>query len=225
MAQHDYVIDNQSSPLARADINNALQAIVTQNSGATAPATTYANMFWYDTATNQVKKRNEANSAWIVLGTIDESTSKFTPNSALTTSGIDPATLVTASEGIASNNNDTTLPTSAAVVSYVPVALNASGSAPIYACRAWVNFNGTNPPSVRGSGNVSSVTYNATGDYTILFSTNMPDANYALSGSVTGSFAGVSLSTINVQNFGVNIFTSNTTGGFNPNQVHVAIFR
>ena len=79
MSQHDYVIDNQSAPSARADINSALAAIVTQNSGATAPATTYADMFWYDTANNQLKKRNEANSAWITLGTIDESTGSFTP--------------------------------------------------------------------------------------------------------------------------------------------------
>jgi hypothetical protein len=125
MAQHDYVIDNQSAPSARADINSALSAIVTQNSGASAPATTYADMFWYDTTNNQLKKRNEANSAWIVLGTIDESTNKFTPNSALTTAGIDPATLVVAAEGIASNNNDTTLPTSAAVKAYTDTAIAA----------------------------------------------------------------------------------------------------
>lgn len=118
MAQHDYVIDNQSAPSARSDLNGALQAIVTQNSGASAPTTTYSDMFWYDTANNQIKKRNEANSAWITLGTIDEATGKFTPNSALTTTGIDPATLVVAAEGIASNNNDTTIPTCAAVKAY-----------------------------------------------------------------------------------------------------------
>lgn len=118
MAQHDYIIDNQSAPASRADLNSALSAIVTQNAGASAPATTYADMFWYDTSTNQLNKRNEANSAWITLGTINESTSKFTPNSALTTAGIDPATLVVASEGIASNNNDTTIPTCAAVKAY-----------------------------------------------------------------------------------------------------------
>ena len=123
MAQHDYVIDNQSAPSARSDLNGALQAIVTQNSGASAPTTTYPDMFWYDTANNQIKKRNEANSAWITLGTIDEATGKFTPNSALTTTGIDPATLVVAAEGIASNNNDTTIPTSAAVKSYTDTAV------------------------------------------------------------------------------------------------------
>lgn len=79
MPTHDYVIDNQSAPSLRADLNNVLQAIVSQNSSAAAPPTTYANMFWYDTATNELKKRNEANSAWVVLGTIDETLGTFTP--------------------------------------------------------------------------------------------------------------------------------------------------
>lgn len=64
-----------------------------------------------------------------------------------------------------------------------------------YKCRAWVNFNGTlsTPITPRGSGNVSSVTKNATGDYTINFTTAMPDANYCISGfadrgSGSGSF-------------------------------------
>jgi len=59
--------------------------------------------------------------------------------------------------------------------------LNATGSAPIYACRAWCNFDGTTGPgTIRGSGNVSSVTRNGTGDYTINFTTAMPDANYGV---------------------------------------------
>ena len=115
MSQHDYVIDNQSAPAARADINAVLQAIATTNSGATAPVTTYANQLWYDTAANQLKKRNEADSAWIILGTIDDAGGTFTPNSLLTTAGIAPATLVTNAEGIAANYNNTTIPTSAAV--------------------------------------------------------------------------------------------------------------
>jgi hypothetical protein len=61
-------------------------------------------------------------------------------------------------------------------------ALNASGSAPLYACRAWVNFNGTTSPgTIRASGNVSSVTKNGTGDYTVNFTTAMSDANYSTS--------------------------------------------
>jgi hypothetical protein len=66
----------------------------------------------------------------------------------------------------------------------VKTATNATGSAPIYACRAWVNFNGTNTVAIRASGNVSSITDNGTGNYTVNFTTAMPDANYTYS---TGS--------------------------------------
>ena len=58
---------------------------------------------------------------------------------------------------------------------------NASGSAPVYACRAWVNFNGTGTVAINASGNVSSITDNGTGDYSVNFTTAMPDANYATS--------------------------------------------
>ena len=59
-------------------------------------------------------------------------------------------------------------------------ALNAGGSAPIYACRAWVNFNGTGTPSIRASGNVSSITRITTGQYTVNFATAMPNVDYAM---------------------------------------------
>lgn len=70
-----------------------------------------------------------------------------------------------------------------------------TGSAPIYGCRAWVNFDGSRNEAdtgastnganvkVRASGNVTSVLKNATGDYTITFTTAMPDANYAITAS------------------------------------------
>jgi len=54
-----------------------------------------------------------------------------------------------------------------------------SGSAPIYAARAWVNFNGTGTVAIRASGNVSSITDNGTGDYTVNFTTAMSDINYS----------------------------------------------
>jgi hypothetical protein len=57
---------------------------------------------------------------------------------------------------------------------------NASGSAPVYACRAWVNFDGVGGASIRASGNVSSVARNGTGDYTVNFTTAMPDANFSI---------------------------------------------
>ena len=49
-----------------------------------------------------------------------------------------------------------------------------------FGCRAWVNFNGTGTVAIRASGNVSSITDNGTGDYTINFTNAMPDANYAV---------------------------------------------
>lgn len=55
-----------------------------------------------------------------------------------------------------------------------------SGSAPIYGARAWVNFNGTSTVAIRSSGNVSSITDNGTGAYTVNFTTAMPDADYAV---------------------------------------------
>jgi hypothetical protein len=55
-----------------------------------------------------------------------------------------------------------------------------SGTAPLYAARAWVNFNGTGTPAIRASGNVTSITDNNVGDYTINFTTAMPDANYSV---------------------------------------------
>lgn len=57
------------------------------------------------------------------------------------------------------------------------------GSAPSYTCRAWVNFNGTGTVAIRASGNVSSITDNGTGDYTVNFTTAMPDSDYSIGGS------------------------------------------
>ena len=77
MSQHDYDIANQTASATRSDLNLSLKALASQSSGATAPSTTYANMPWYDTATNLLKMRNEANDAWITLGTLDQSGNTF----------------------------------------------------------------------------------------------------------------------------------------------------
>lgn len=63
----------------------------------------------------------------------------------------------------------------------VKTALNATGNAPIYACRAWVNFNGIGTVAIRASGNVSSIIDNGIGDYTVNFTTAMSDINYSCS--------------------------------------------
>ncbi len=71
MAQHDYVIANGTGAAVRSDLNNALAAIVSQNSGATEPTTTYAYQWWADTTTGLLKLRNAANNAWITLRELD----------------------------------------------------------------------------------------------------------------------------------------------------------
>ena len=73
MAQHDYVIDNQAFPATRADINSVLQAIVSNNSGSSAPSTTFANQIWYDSSANILYIRNEDNDANIPLLQLDQS--------------------------------------------------------------------------------------------------------------------------------------------------------
>jgi hypothetical protein len=54
------------------------------------------------------------------------------------------------------------------------------GTAPGYMARAWVNFNGTGTVAIRASGNVTSITDNGTGDYTVNFTVAMSDANYSV---------------------------------------------
>jgi hypothetical protein len=80
MSQNDLVIANQTFPATRADINSALQAIGSLNSGSTAPTTTYANMLWYDTGTNTLKMRSEADDAWFSVGDVDSGAGTFTPS-------------------------------------------------------------------------------------------------------------------------------------------------
>jgi hypothetical protein len=70
--QGDQNIANQAGAAFRSDLNSELQALVTLSSGATAPATTYARQLWADTTTNTLKRRNAANSAWLVIRSLDE---------------------------------------------------------------------------------------------------------------------------------------------------------
>jgi hypothetical protein len=108
-------------------------------------------------------------------------------------------------------------------------ALNATGSAPVYACRAWVNFNGTGTVAILASGNVSSITDNGTGDYTVNFTTALQDANYAVNGSAdyTGSATNPVFTYNTVSSGAVRLQTKNSTTGNavdNP-AVSVTIFR
>ena len=104
-----------------------------------------------------------------------------------------------------------------------------SGSAPIYAARAWVNFNGTSTVAIRASGNVSSITDNGTGDYTVNFTTAMPDANYSIAS--IGNRSQAYLTALNdtaaaPTSSAVRIATVTVALSFaDPPYVYVAIFR
>jgi len=71
MSQHDLDVANAPGATVRGDINSALQALASLSSGANAPTTTYANMFWVDTTNGVIKRRNNANTAWIIFGSLD----------------------------------------------------------------------------------------------------------------------------------------------------------
>jgi len=76
MSTHDYVIDNQTTPSFRSDLNNALAAIASNNSSASAPTTTYANMWWMDTANNYLKIRDKNDANWIIVAEMDVTNSR-----------------------------------------------------------------------------------------------------------------------------------------------------
>jgi hypothetical protein len=104
------------------------------------------------------------------------------------------------------------------------------GSAAVaYGCRAWVNFNGTGTVAIRASGNVSSITDNGTGDYTVNFTTAMPDANYAVSSvaqettATGGTNRFVSIDTVATGN--VRVYVSYTGTLFDADGVFVSVFR
>jgi len=71
MATHDYVIANGTGSAVRSDLNNALAAIVSNNSSSSEPATKYAYQWWADTTTGQLKLRNSANNAWVTIFELD----------------------------------------------------------------------------------------------------------------------------------------------------------
>lgn len=70
-----------------------------------------------------------------------------------------------------------------------------TGTAPVFGIRAWVNFNGTGTVAINGSGNVSSITDNGVGDYTVNFTTGLPSASYALTG-MSGILSGTGGSSV-----------------------------
>jgi len=105
----------------------------------------------------------------------------------------------------------------------------ASGSAPSYSARAWVNFNGTGTVAINGNGNVSSITDNGTGDYTVNFTTAMSDTNYSVvatkQNTATNVSSGIAEITANRTTSSVRITTFENANSTDSNNVSVAVFR
>jgi len=218
MAQHDYNIGDQNGFDFLVDLNNALSAIATNNAGSSDPNTTFAHMLWFDTNNDLMKVRNEANSEWVIVAKKDGSGwTPYRQGTALGTASVQPdwryahrsnnlsdlgsAATARANLGVAApvfltqtqveDANDTAFGqvSGQLLAQAVRDNLNVTDPAPLYACRAWVNFNGTGTVTIRASGNVSSITDNGTGDYSVNFTTSMEAGNYATTANWTNGLS------------------------------------
>jgi hypothetical protein len=100
--------------------------------------------------------------------------------------------------------------------------------------KAWVNFNGTGTVAIRAAFNVSSITDNGTGDYTVNFTTALADTNYVFSGTAGGTTSGATSGNVVAHSLSSNFLTSscriysvvgNTSTAFDPNMYSAAFFR
>lgn len=114
-AQHDYTIDDGPGLVVLGDMNDAYEAAATNNSGATAPAATYPNQWWFDTSTNLLKQRNNGNTEWVTVALKDGN--GWTPYRQGTALG-DVATLTKDTDGALTANSDTKVATQKATKTY-----------------------------------------------------------------------------------------------------------
>lgn len=102
-----------------------------------------------------------------------------------------------------------------------------------YGCRAWVNFNGTGTIAIRASGNVTSLTDNGTGDYTVNFTNAQPDVNFSVVASTglttlagaTGNGRGINVGSAATTSIRTSTFVTSTTTQTDFDYITLAIFR
>jgi hypothetical protein len=122
-----------------------------------------------------------------------------------------------------------TSPTLATPVINSATVATVSGTAPLYMCRAWVNFNGAGTPAIRGSGNVSSITDVNVGNFAINFTTAMVDANYCPTATaediLNGNFVSGAISPAPTT-ASFTFYVVNASGVIgDPGRVNIGIFR
>ena len=205
MSQHDFNIANQTAAPARADINSALTALASLSSGATAPSTTVANMLWYDTSTDTLKLRNEADSGWISIGYADQSAGAFAlfdnakvVNTSGTQTGLIGDQATSAWEAGTSTTESLVSPAK------VKAAVEALTPAPVMEVIAVAKMNvmTVNPPTTHFDTGFASITRNGTGQYRFNFTTPRSTVDYVVSGLSLSSIS----RTPSVANFDVNGF-------------------
>jgi len=208
MSQHDLDIANQTASSARADINSALKALGSTSSGSSAPLTTYANMLWYDTGSNTLKMRTEADDSWISIGYLDQGSDAFRifDNTLVVSSGGSQTGLIgdqsTSTWQAGTGTTESLVSPSKVLAAIQANAVDSitktSGSAPYYGVRAWNGQGQTGNCTISGS--------------QVTFTTPMPHANYAVTCNATGSYGNAYAQSKTVNGF---TFVAVSSGG-NP---------
>ena len=156
MAQHDYNIANKSGADFRADLNNALLAIATVNSGSTEPSTTFAHQLWVDTSSSVLKIRNAADNAWITTGVSITTSNTFTGNLTGNVTGNLTGNVTGNVTGDLTGNADTA--TTLATARTISLSGDVAGSA---------SFDGSGDITISTTAQIDSIALgtDTTGDY------------------------------------------------------------
>lgn len=205
MSQHDFNIANATASVVRTDLNAAFVALAEQSSGATAPTTTYANQMWYETDTNWLFQRNEANSAWIRFAYLDQagSISLVDNTKMVAIDGTQTGLLgdQTTATWVAGTGTLDSLVSPAQIKAAV-IALAPTPPAPAYEIAAWGEVD-DDTDKVHG-GNFDTVTGNSNGAV-ITFDTNLADTTYSVIATPIGG---------DVQGITTKSISSKTVSGF-----------